>query len=287
MVGATNEPRGPSARTRDAFTSEDVEIDLVPTGRLTGSGSVDLSGADQVPYGFSLRVSEGDFGAVSELFGIDPGGVSGAVDLTGRFAGTMRPQQPFVRSLDGHLTIAATQGTLKRGIPPVVRVALSSDALNPFESRERVRFERLDTTFAFDAAVMRTDSFLIDGPDARVFASGKIDFNPPTPTIDAEVAVFLFRVIERAIEKIPIVSRLLLGDDDSFLAAYYELDGELKDPDATLFPMRTLASGPASLLLERLPRFLQRSFEAIGSALRGEGAPESPRPLVPGEPSTS
>ena len=198
-----------------------------------------------------------------------------------RRGATLRPRSAFVNGLEGQLTVAATSGDLRRGVPPVIAVALASDALNPFASRERVRFDRLDTIFDFTGGMLRTDSLLFDGPDLRIFASGKIDLVRAPHEIDAEVAVFLFRVIDRAIEKIPLLNTLLLGDDDSFQAAYYQLSGPWDEPDTKLIPMRSLASGPASLILERVPQFLRRGLEALGSALRGQPRPPPGLPATP------
>ena len=263
------------------FDLNEVEIELDPTGRMSGSASVDLGQPAEAPYEIEMRVASGDLGVITELLGLPTDSATGQVDLTAHFKGSLRPRSAFVNGLEGQLTVAATSGDLRRGVPPVIAVALASDALNPFASRERVRFDRLDTIFDFTGGMLRTDSLLFDGPDLRIFASGKIDLVRAPHEIDAEVAVFLFRVIDRAIEKIPLLNTLLLGDDDSFQAAYYQLSGPWDEPDTKLIPMRSLASGPASLILERVPQFLRRGLEALGSALRGQPRPPPGLPATP------
>ena len=250
----------------------DVEIMLEPTGRLIGSGSVDLGQHDSVAADLAFQLSDGDLGKVGLWLGLPEGAAVGQLDLSGRLRGALRPEAPLFSDVEGQITVVARAGTLKRGIPPIVSVALSSKAAtNPFAKRERVRFDRVDTTFDFDAGVIRTDSFVLDGPDLRLFASGNVDIVRPPHEMDVEVAVFLFRQIDRAIGKIPLLNRLLLGDDESFQAAYYRLTGPWEDPGVKFYPMRTLASGPANLVLERVPRLLKRGLDAIGAALRGDG----------------
>ena len=139
-----------------------------------------------------------------------------------------------------------------------------------------MRFDHVDTTLDFDDGQLRADAFILDGTDARIFASGSIALSGEQNTLKAEVAVFLFRVLDRALESIPVVNQILLGEDESIVAAHYALSGTWQDPAVQIYPIRTLASGPASLLFERFPRFLQRSLEAIGNALRGEGNRQNP-----------
>ncbi|MCH2172119.1 AsmA-like C-terminal region-containing protein [Myxococcota bacterium] len=258
------------------FYLDDVEIALEPAGQLTGSGRFDLGRAGAVPYEVDLHVSNADLGAVTVLFGLEEGWANGQVDLAGRFRGSLDPNAPFLSDFKGPLSVSATSGSLKRGIPPLVTLAMSTDALNPFASRERVRFDRVDTTLDFDDSLLRADAFILDGTDARVFASGSIVLGGEENTLKAEVAVFLFRVLDRALESIPVVNQILLGEDESIVAAHYALSGTWQEPAVQIYPIRTLASGPASLLFERFPQFLQRSFEAIGNALRGESNGQNP-----------
>ena len=256
-----------------------LQLDLEPTGSVGGSGSLDLGHPEEVPIDLVLRLNGGDLGALGTWMGLEPDEAAGRLDLSGRFEGSLRPETPLLRDIRGHLSVAARDGSLKRGVPPIVSVALSSNAAaNPFASREQVRFDRIDTTFDFQDGVMRTDAFLLDGPDLRIFASGKVNVASEPNDMDVEVAVFLFRVIDRALEKIPLIRRLVLGEDESFLSAYYQLTGPWDEPEVKLFPMKTLASGPASLLLERMPRLLKSGFEALGSALRGEKSPGEDAP---------
>ncbi len=265
---------------RDALLQfADVEIKLEPMGHLIGSGSVDLGRSEAVSAELAFQLRGGDLDELSQWMSLAEGAAVGQLDLSGEFRGELRPGTALFGDVQGQIELAARDGSLERGIPPIVSVALSSSAAtNPFAKRERVRFDQVDTTFEFDAGVMRTDSFLLQGPDLRILASGQIDLVRSPHDIDVEAAVFLFRQIDRAIGKIPLLNKLLLGDDDSFQAAYYRLTGPWEDPEVEFFPLRTLASGPANLVLERVPRLLIRGLDAIGEALRGDGEKAGKKP---------
>jgi hypothetical protein len=85
------------------------------------------------------------------------------------------------------------------------------------------------------------------------------------------------------LDKIPIVNFLLLGPNRNLLAAHYELAGSWEDPSVRLVPLETLASGPGTLVFERLPSIVERGLEALGGIFGGAG-PEAPP--APGEPAT-
>jgi len=252
---------------------DEVEIALEPSGSLRVQGSVDLGREGELPIELGLALDEGDVDGLLQMAGVEAGLVTGRVGLEGSFRGLLRPERSLFAELEGRLAVRAREGRIRRGLPAVVAIALASDALNPFARREFVRFHRVETDLEFAAGISRTRSFVLDGPDLRVFASGALAVAEPPHALEAEVALYLFRVMDRVIEKIPLVNLLLLGEDESILAAYYELSGPWSAPQAKLYPLRTLASGPASLVLERVPDFLRRGFQALGSALGRRPAP--------------
>jgi hypothetical protein len=132
---------------------------------------------------------------------------------------------------------------------------------------------------AFRAGGMHTTAFSIDGPDMRVFASGSLALDTPDKALDANVVLFLFRQIDNLIGKIPVLNVLLLGSNENLLAAYYVLEGPWADPDARLVPLRSLATGPATLVFEGLPFLVRKSLQAIG-AIDGDVRAAPPRPFA-------
>jgi hypothetical protein len=200
---------------------------------------------------------------------------TGSVDLAGSFQGVLRKQRSVLEELSGLLDVVAVDGTIRRSVPAVVAVALASQAYNPFARREEVRYERCETVLEFEDGRMTTAGFSLDGPDVRVFAAGELDLLRPPHEVDAQVALFLFRQIDRILGKIPIVNLLLLGTNENLVAAHFKLTGPWEEPRATVVPLKALASGPASILeqgptsivLQTIPMFMMKGVEAIESML--------------------
>jgi hypothetical protein len=257
---------------------EDTYVELAPTGDLSGSATLDLSRADEVPYELRFTLVDGDVEAILAQGGFDRRVATGRLDLHGALSGTIRPGQTALAGLSGLLRLEATDGTIQRSVPPIMAVALASEALAGLSSRDQLRFRRCASTLSFDEGYMSSESFDLDGPDVRLFASGAIDLANAPHEIDAEVVLFLFRQLDRALEMIPLLNVLLLGDNDNLVAAYFELTGPWEEPVAAAKPLRTLGEGPGVVLIEGIPRVVRRGMEALGDLIG------TPAPLeTPGE----
>ena len=98
--------------------------------------------------------------------------------------------------------------------------------------------------------------------------------------IDVDVALFLFRQLDRALDKIPILNLLLLGADENLVAAYFKLSGPWEEPDAQLVPLRTLGAGPAGLVLRGVPQLVLEGIRKLEGLFGVVPEPE-PRPQPP------
>lgn|GEM_PF-1188114 len=281
------------------FFFDRIESQLYPAGDLDATLTLDVGSADAVPFEVDFAATGAKVEALAEQLGQPKELGSGRVDLGGSFRGSLRPGTPLMEDFTGLLEIVATDGVVRRAIPAVVALALASQAYNPFMKRDEVRYERAATTLEFEDGVMSTTGFTLDGPDLRVFASGTLDVLRPPNAVDAQVALFLFRQIDKVIEKIPIVNVLLLGTNDNLIGAHFKLTGPWEDPNVTSVPFSALASGPASIVeqgpasvvLQTLPMFMMKGIEAVESMLRPanptEADPGPDAPPAPAEPDPS
>jgi hypothetical protein len=211
---------------------------------------------------------------------------TGRADLVGSLEGALTPGVSPLADVFGSVSIEASDGLMRRTIPPVVAVALASEAFNPFNRRETVRYDRMETRLEFADGRMRTEAFSMDGPDLRVFASGEVDLLHAPHQIEAEVGLFLFRQIDSIVEKIPILNLLLMGTSESLIAAYFELSGPWDDPQAKLIPLRSMTSSPASLVFQSIPMIMVRGIQAIGAMLAPDETTE-PAPVEDAPPAAT
>jgi len=260
------------------FDFDSVEASLAPSGRVLGTARLDFARTGGVPYRVSFSIRDGDVPGLAKQLELPADVATGRIDLEGSFEGNLAPGVPGSQDLSGLLSARARDGEIRRVLPAVVAIALASRSFNPFTGRDQIRFDTAETVLEFGAGSMRTSAFSIDGPDLRVFASGNLSLASPTHEVDAHVVLFLFRQIDNLIGKIPVLNLLLLGTNENLLAAYYDLSGPWSQPEAELVPLRSLATGPASLVLKGLPYLVRKSLQAIG-ALDGDLGSAPARPF--------
>ncbi|MDH3519384.1 MAG: hypothetical protein OEM49_02925 [Myxococcales bacterium] len=262
---------------------EDLDSELAPEGRIWGSAMLDLSLEDAVPYELRVKLSEGDLDSLLAQAGFAPGVATGRLDLNVALSGTIRPGASALAEASGLLRMEARDGSIRRSVPPVLAIALASESLRGFSSRDRLRYRRCASTLSLERGYLSTDALEIDGPDVRLFASGGLDLAHPPHPIDAEVVLFLFRQLDRALDKIPLLNVLLLGDNKNLVAAYFGLVGPWEAPVASSKPLRTLGEGPGDVLIEGIPKIVKRGIEALGGWISAprQGTPAGEENLVP------
>jgi hypothetical protein len=271
---------------------EDVVCELEPAGQLTGKLDLDLSHDEYVPYALEGHLQEGNLGALIAQRGFKGEPMQGTLTLDGPLTGTLVPGRALLHDAGGNLSLAIRDGTIPKTVPPVLALALASDSLNPFSSRERIRYHRVDAALRFETGRVSTQALDVEGPDLRMFAAGEIDLREKPNPLRAEIALFLFRQLDWALVKIPILSQLLLGENQNLVAAYFQLGGTWQQPLAEAQPLRTLQDTAGGPLLEGIPGVVLQGMKAIGALWQTSPAPgvadgattTAPAPSAPSEP---
>ena len=301
-IGATQgsfRQRKTTARVRAVGATvsfDDVHCELDPSGDITGLLQIDLSRSDAVPYSLDAKLESGDLAALLAQRGVKGEPMSGTLELMGPLSGTLVPGQPLLHDANGALGFTLRDGTIPKTVPPVLALALASDSLNPFSSRERIRYSHIDADLHFANGTVSTQALEVEGPDLRLFAAGEIGLAETPNPLRAELALFLFRQLDWALVKIPILNELLLGENKNLVAAYFKLVGTWQDPVAHAQPLLTVKDTAGGDILEGIPRVVLQGVKAIGGLLApsaqsapaptpGGGSSPQTAPAPPAEPS--
>ena len=242
------------------------DLDLGIAGRGLGEGTIDFSKPDELPYWTTVRVEGAKAPGIVDKIGLEPHEATGDVVLDGDFRGEMRPGRRVIAGMEGRLLVEARDGAILRKLPVLLAVAKATDTFNPFRRRDEMRYSSIDAVLRIDRGTVHAEELRIDGPDVRLLATGTVDGVDPAHPVEAVVGVFFFKAIDRVIGVVPVLSDLILGEDDNLMGAYVEVTGPWRSPDASLVPLKTLATGPASMAVEGVPRFVRRAITAIQSA---------------------
>ncbi len=250
-------------------------------GRTGGDARLDLGRNDAVPAEIHVELSQARVSDVLALLSDDPVEASGALDLSARLRGELRPGVDPLRSLDGTIHVNAAHGELGIELPVLLAIAKASTTFNPFGSARGIRFEEIDAELSLEGGLLSTQrSITLESPDLRLALSGEIDLRETPSRLEAVVGCFFLRPLDQLIGWIPVVSRIVLGPDRSLFGTWFELRGSWESPTAGLIPAKTVALGPATFLIEDVPAFVRRGILAVQEALSGP-APSPPAVASP------
>jgi len=269
--------RGEFEASADRVRIRDLGIDLEPSGVVEANARLHLSEVDAVPFQLSFELKDGDAVAVARLFGLPPNQINGDVDLAGSFDGRLLPDASIYTELRGLLSVSATDGVIRKKAPPVAAISQASEALEHFDASELIRYQKLETVLEFHDGQIHTDAFTMEGPDLGVLASGGVDLMSDDKHMNGKVALFLFPKLDNVLGKIPILNLILLGTDANLVAAYFQVTGPWDAPEVKpiLLPG---SAGPTSVVLQGVPLFVKRGFQALGSLILPEASEPEEKP---------
>jgi hypothetical protein len=261
---ATGALRAEGAR----LTLADTRLELDPGGRLEGNFSLDFDSPEALPFRFQLQLLPIDLGDLSVSMGRDPpmlaGTLVGGADIRGR----IRPGTPSLAEAEGIFSLHARDGVIRRKLPAILALTMAGDGLSPFPASESIPFEAFELVLDVEGGRAYSRSVRLDGPAVRLVATGELGLVSPYP-LEAVVGVLFFRRLDSVIRRVPYLSRMLLGSDENLVNAYFALEGPWNAPEARLVPIKSLASGPASFLLEGFPSFVRGGLSRLFSILPG------------------
>ena len=190
--------------------------------------------------------------------------------LDGPLAGTLVPSRALLHDASGQ----ARSWPSRDGTDPedacrrCFALALASDSLNPFSSRERIRYRRVDAALELRRrARVSTEALEIEGPICACSRPARSTCATSRNPVKAEIALFLFRQLDWALVKIPILTSCCSARTSNLVAAYFQLVGTWQEPVARAQPLRTLQDTAGGDLLEGIPRVMIQGMEAIGALL--------------------
>ena len=275
-------PGWPIEGLRARLTAERAQVTLTQIKAQLAGGAVEASGhlgleqPDRAPFDLDLGVSEFDPAAMCATFGLPDQSVTGRGYVKLKLAGALRPGGDF--STEGTLggKLILRDGTVDR-LPTLVALARATSLRGvtgllgkplPYKTLE------MDLSLA-DGKLGVAEGKLL-GPELRVLGSGELDVGTPERKYDLVIALLFLQTLDRALEQVPIVRNVMLGDDKNLIAVYLRVQGPKDNLTVTPMPPAAVSSvvGFASnAVLEGV-----KSLERLIPISRGNPKPEESNP---------
>jgi len=201
-------------------------------GKIDTHGSIDLSG--DIPHiyvdGRLQRIKGGLFLKVfgdKDYMAEGRSNIYGNVDLYGS---TMKE---LMGDFNGNVAIYSKDGLIKKWnlLSKMFGLLNVQDVLRGKVdfSKEGLQYKRMGATFTAKKGIFYTKDFLIDSPSMVITGDGSLDISKHE--VDANIAVSPLVVIDRTIDKIPLLRNILKDKRDGFLHLTYKVKGPMNDPD--------------------------------------------------------
>ncbi len=258
---------------------DDLALQLRPGERVKGQLELEFGAAGDAQFSADLQLADHALLDLWQAAGVESGRLSGQLHGAVSLRGPLRPGKSSLAEAEGTVTLNARAGNIDRRIPLMLAIALASERFNPFGDRDQIRYEAIDLVGRVEAGVLHAQNATLHSPILRGAASGSAMLSGKGE-LDVVLGIFFLPRIDNLLEKIPVLSRVVLGNDNNLIGAYFSVKGELKKPKARLAPLRSLAKGPAGVVLE-MPMRILGGMKAIQEIVlpRKQSKTETPQSL--------
>lgn len=248
---------------------EETSLRLDPGPELRGVVDLDLSAADRVPFELQAQISRGQ---LSDLYASSgwSNAATGALAGSASLRGALRPGSPMLGDSQGGFSLHARDGVIRQKFRLLLAVTMASETLNPFRDRGTIRYTAMDVDGEVKDGAFVIDAFSIDGPALRAAASGRIAATGTHQT-ELVMGLYFFRTIDSVLGRVPIVNRIMLGEDANLIGAYVAMTGPWESLGARVIPVKTLMKGPVGFVFEGLPSFVRGSLRRVQAMLPAAG----------------
>ena len=268
VLGASGDITGRGAR----FDLPGTTLRLAPGGEIQGRVGIDLGLPDSLPFSAEAQFAGVDLVQLWQSADLERGALSGTLYGGGAISGQLRPGLNPLGDAKGLLALHARDGNVQRKIPIMLAIALASDRFNPFGSREELPYDAIDAVARVEQGQLVFDSLQLHAETLRMGATGQGGAVEPY-ALEGVVGLFFFPGLDSLIDKVPILNRVILGRNGNLVGAYFTITGRWGEPEASLIPIQSIATGPAGFLTEGLPGFVLGGIKRIQSVLLpSEGA---------------
>jgi hypothetical protein len=268
-----------------------TRLHLAPSGELEGNVTVDMGGDGPVPFSVEAQARALDLLTVWQISQAPKTLMSGTLSGAVVVAGHLRLGESPLADVSGYASLHARKGEIFRDVPFLLALAMSDEKINPFGKRDRFPYKSIDLEGPIDNGWMASRTLTLEGKSERMAASGKTHLADPYE-LEAAIGVYPIPTIDDIVGAIPIVNVLLLGEDHALAGFYFTVTGEWTKPVVVPLLAKSVASGPASLVLEGVPNFVFGSLKAIAEVLAppvpekkedAEAPPAATPPLAPAQ----
>jgi len=224
----------------------------VKGGKVELTAWVDLAKKGGVAFALHPKLSHVDAGRFFRDLGLEERvWITGAFNLRGNLMGRGRNGKELRRSLEGNLRVGMEKGRIRR-FRLLSKVFSLLNVLQLFKGKlpgltgEGLPYSRISGEIGIAGGIARTNNFLVDSDAMRITMIGEADI--AREALDLTVGLCPLGTIDTIVSKVPVVGRILAGEDDAVIAYYVEVKGDFSNPKLRHIPLKSMEKGLIGLI---------------------------------------
>jgi uncharacterized protein YhdP len=232
-------------------------------GKLDATAWLDLALKGEMAFALNPTLSHGDASRFFKDFGLQERlWITGGFNLGGSLMGRGSNGKEIRRSLEGKLRVEMEKGRIRRW-RILSKVFSVFNVLQLFRGRlpelrgEGMPYKRITADIGITHGIVRTDNLLVDSDAMRITVIGEADV--ADENLDVTMGLCPLGTVDAIISNVPVVGRILTGEDEAVIAYYVEVKGDFSNPKVKHIPLKSMERG----LLGMIKRVLETPIHVI------------------------
>ncbi|MFQ5842192.1 MAG: AsmA-like C-terminal domain-containing protein, partial [Thermodesulfobacteriota bacterium] len=122
---------------------------------------------------------------------------------------------------------------------------------------EGLPYNRITGEIGIARGIARTDNLLVDSDAMKITIIGEADI--AREALDLTMGLCPLGTVDTIVSRVPVVGRILAGEDDTVIAYYVEVKGDFSNPKVRHIPLKSMEKG----LIGMIRRVLETPIHII------------------------
>jgi uncharacterized protein YhdP len=219
----------------------------VKGGRVDLTAWVDLAKKGGVAFGLNPKLTRVDAGRFFRDLDLEERvWITGFFNLWGNITGRGRNGKELRQSLEGKLKVGMEKGKIRRWrilskVFSLLNVSQLFKGRLPGLTGEGLPYNRITGEIGIAKGIASTENLLVDSDAMRITVIGKWDI--VRENLDLTIGLCPLGTVDTIVSKVPVVGRILAGEDDAVIAYYVEVKGDFSNPKVRHIPLKSMGKG--------------------------------------------
>jgi len=235
----------------------------VKGGTVDVTAWVDLAKKGEVAFALNPKLSHVDAGRFFKDLGLEERvWIAGIFNLWGNLMGRGSNGKELRRSLEGKLRVGMEKGRIRR-FRVLSKVFSLLNVLQLFKGKlpgltgEGLPYNTITGEIGIAKGIARTSNLLVDSDAMKISIIGEADI--AREALDLTVGLRPLGTVDTIVSSVPVVGRILAGEDKSIIAYYVEVKGNFSNPQVKHIPLKSMEKG----LIGMIRRVLEAPIHII------------------------